>query len=203
MCFSTDTKDSAESTIDTVASLDERLELLKKTTHILKVSNDTNYQHDKAIDYLYTLAETIKGKPSHPTIDHLIRVLYEKKYFLSAKNPGNTKEATDEYIFKGVLYRENESSFKWNMLRSVFKDYSANDIKKCFQMSIKEYLDLTMYEKMLYDEFAMEWAKEIAAAAEAAQKNGELDAKIKYSQSNSKPVSTPSRIDLDSIEEMY
>lgn len=202
MCFSSDTKDSTESTINTVESLDKRLELMKKSTHILQVSNDTNYEHYKALDYLYTLAENIKGNPSHPTVDHLLRVLYEKKYFLSAKNPSNTKEATDEYIFKGVLYRENESSFKWNMLRSLFKDYSANDIKKCFQMSIREYLDLTMYEKILYDEFAIEWAKEIAAAAEAAQKNGELDAKTKFNQSNVKPT-TPSRVDLETIEELY
>lgn len=202
MCFSSDTKDSTESTINTVESLDKRLELMKKSTHILQVSNDTNYEHYKAIDYLYTLADTIKGNPSHPTVDHLLRVLYEKKYFLSAKNPSNTKEATDEYIFKGVLYRENESSFKWNMLRSLFKDYSANDIKKCFQMSIREYLDLTMYEKILYDEFAIEWAKEIAAAAEAAQKNGELDAKTKFNQSNVKS-NTPNRVDLETIEELY
>lgn len=204
MCFSSDPKDTAESTIDTVGSLEERLKLRTKNTHILKVSNDTNYEHDKAIEYLYTLAEHVKGNPSHPTIDQLLRFYYDRKYFLSAGNPSNNDEARTETFFKGVVYRENESSFKWNMLRSLFKDYSANDIKKCFQMSILEYLNLTMYEKELYDEFAKEWAKELAEAAQAAQKNGEMDARVKFKQQQLKDKSLSGlNLDSDGIEEAF
>lgn len=111
----------------------------------------------------------------------MAKMTYLQDFYLAVKNP-RPGAGIVESILGTCMFRENEDTRSYNMYKNVLHDYLANDINKCFHLTIEEYLQLTPYEKLMMDEVAEEYNKQVREAMEKAQKEGEQSAANKWSK---------------------
>lgn len=129
----------------------------------------------------------IKDRLTGPESTLISRTLFNKKYYVSASQ----EEAEPaEKIYGTILYREEESTLNCSWFRLLLQDYNNYQIKKVFNMSISEYMELTPYEKIMHDDVAVE-------ILQATQK--EVERLERQNDTNFKKVK--GELDLDDIGE--
>ena len=66
--------------------------------------------------------------------------IYDKEFIKPMRN-------IEEYVFGAVLKRDEESVEPYTSIDSTLDEYIYFDIKKIFNLSIIEYMNLSLYEK--------------------------------------------------------
>lgn len=142
-------------------------------THILRLLNNHTWS-DESFDYLKVAIENIKKKVSGPESTLFLRTLFDRQYYKSAMDKALTPE---EKYWGAILHRKNEETFDYNLYKQLLRDYVRCDVKKALNLSFAEYLELTMYEKYMVDEFCSEWSQELSKSIKDAEKqsNNRID----------------------------
>lgn len=115
--------------------------------HILELDWFTDSK--STTQYLDNVIYKIKTLLSSPESAMLLRDLYDDEYNLKYYD-----KAT-EIVFSSVLYRESEKVYNYLSLQHILDQYSDLDIQKFYGISIKEYLELTRYERTVLNEQAL------------------------------------------------
>lgn len=142
----------------TANSLDVNVENMTLDSHVHDIINPIKWSN---ADYNY-FKETItkiNKKMSAPESALVMRTIYDQRYFLAA---AQKSKSLQEMYLGSVLFRKNEELSDFSMFNKLLKDYKRNEIKQCLGLTIREYLNLTPYEKYMMDKFAISWTKEMA-----------------------------------------
>lgn len=160
--------------------------LINGKSHILEVIRPKVYNREEFNSFQDALF-LIKDKLTGPESTLISRTLFNKKYYVSNSQEEQTHE---EKIYGTILYREEESTLNCSWFRLLLQDFNNYQIKKVFNMTLPEYLELSPYEKILIDDVAIE-------ILQATQK--EVERLERQNDTNFKKVK--GELDLDSIEE--
>ena len=136
-------------------------------THVLDIVNSGSWT-DKTFNSVSKYLKSVERRLSGPESTLLLRSIHDKRCFLSANIPDKT---SNEIIYGPVSHRPTERTDDFSIFKLVLKDYVNHNIKKTLNMTIKEYLALTPYEKIIYDEFALECTEAIAKVEEKLEKD--------------------------------
>jgi len=60
-----------------------------------------------------------------------------------------------EALFSTVVTRQEESLYVYTRYEEVLDEYIRYDIKKFFNITVNEYLDLTTYSRVMYNKVAI------------------------------------------------
>lgn len=164
----------------------EPTNLISGSEHILEAMRPVKFDLDQ-FNHFADAAHVIKTRLSRPESTLISRTLFNQKYYKTSSDPN--ADATEK-IYGSILYRPEESTMKCSWLKPILQDFNNYQIKKVYNMNVKEYMELNSYEKIMYDEFALEILK-------ATQK--EVERLEKQSDNNIKK--TKAALDLDDFEE--
>lgn len=137
-------------------------------THLLDVLNPDTWT-DKSVTMLRT-AFNLDSKITGPESTQVLRTLYNKQFYATTDDPA-------EVIYGTVMYRDQEVTDNFSYYKHVMRDYVNNNIKKTVNISLREYMELTSYEKFMVDEFAQECSKVIAKEVERMEKDNDINIK--------------------------
>jgi len=118
------------------------------------------------MEYLENAILSVNKKLSSIESKLLLTDLYNGVYG-DIKDPNSLVET----VFSTTLYRESESTQNYTDYGSYLKEYIIYDFKGIYNISVLEYLNLTLYEKDVMIEIAKEEInKREEIAAEAKRK---------------------------------
>lgn len=120
-----------------------------------------------------TVMDKITTRLSGPESTLILRELFGNKFY-RANRENNSHE---ERIYGSVLYRENDATFRTSFLKPIMRDYINYNIAKSLKLTLKEYLELTPYEKMMYDDFAYECQEAMQDEIKKMEKENDLNIK--------------------------
>lgn len=138
--------------------------------HVLEVLNIGSYS-EQVLDTLRDYALRVKGRVSATESAMLLRHIYYLTYFNKQQDDNDNGRS----IYRTVLYREEENPYYYTSFYLLMRDYKVNEIRQCFHMSFKDYLDLTSFEKRFIDDFARDWAEQMAKAMRQVEQERNRD----------------------------
>ena len=130
---------------------------------------------------------------------YLLRVIYYSVYF----NRERDDKDINREIFRTVLYRPEENLLPYTIYYKNMQDYKAFEHRQCFNISFKEYMELTTLEKIEMDRFAKDWAEQMSKAmqnTDTANQKKDLDRQMKKYKKDLK--NAVGGYGLDSLSEM-
>lgn len=138
--------------------------------HILRILNSGSWT-DKTFDYVVEAAKNINQKLSSPESTLILRNLFNLTFVIRP----NTPRTPTESIYGTTILREEEDCVDYTMFEVVLKDYINNDIKKNFNLSVSEYLQLTPFEKISYDKVSIDFTKKLAEEVSKIEQKSNKD----------------------------
>lgn len=144
-----------------------------KETHLLDVMNAGTWS-EHSFDYVRKAVLQVDTELTGPESTYLLRDLFNYRFYPAARDKERPNE---ERIYGTVMFREADSTVNYSFFKLILRDYVNCNIKKILNMDIKEYLALTPYEKMIYDEFAIECSQVIADEVSKMEKDNDRNIK--------------------------
>lgn len=106
-----------------------------------------------------------------------LRELFDNKFYKNTDDPA-------VYFFGSVIKRPEEKLDDYNSFKSIIEEYHKVGIKKYFGLTIKDYLELTSYEKNTLCDQAAGFAKEELEIAKQAARDHNNDLKDLHNANN-------------------
>lgn len=146
------------------------------SSYILENLNISTWDTEQ-MQILKDYALRIKEKLGAPESAYLLRCIYYNTYLPPLPE-------TENEIFKTVMYRPEENPMAYTNYYMLLQDYKAYEIRQCFNLSFKEYLEVTPREKKYMDAFAKDWAEQMAKAMRQQQDSQPEDLQHRLKESN-------------------